>query len=225
MSRGPDRTEGCGTVANQRSSNSRLLAIGFAVLVVGVLLVLVIIRNADDDPAEPSPVATEGQEQAEAPTEASTPLTPEQLSTARLPLPLEVPEGTEAMAIRMNFVRAVAAIPAPGDRVNVYRFLSATGQDAEPAEGEAAQPAVPSTSLPAPGPDSELVLPEMQVLAVTGPLPAANDGTLTVVLAVPSDQVPGLMPLANDSQLWFTLLPGADEERTDGATEPTEEPA
>lgn len=225
MTRGPDRTEGCGTVANQRSSNSRLLAIGFAVLVVGVLLVLVIIRNADDEPAQPSPVATDGQEQTDQPAEAETPLTPEQFSSSRLPLPLDVPEGTEAMAMRMNFVRSMAAIPAPGDRVNVYRFLSATGQDAEPAEGETGQAVGPSSSLPAPGPDSVLVLPEMQVLAVTGPLPAANDGNLTVVLAVPSDQVPGLMPLANDSQLWFTLLPSVDEEPTEAGTESTEEPA
>ena len=81
-------------MATQRSSNTRLLAIGFAVLVVGVLLVLVIIRNADDDPAEPSPVATGGQDQqTEQPTESSTPLTPEQLSSARLPLPLDIPRA------------------------------------------------------------------------------------------------------------------------------------
>ncbi len=220
---GPLQTKGTGPVANQRSSNSRLLAIGFAVLVVGVLLVLVIIRNADDDPAEPSPVATGQDQQTEQPTESSTPLTPEQLSSARLPLPLDVPEGTEAMAVRMNFVRSVAAIPTPGDRVNVYRFLSAGGRRTR--RGRTGRPARPRRRaprrLPAPGPDSELVLPEMQVLAIMGPLPAANDGTLTVVLAVPSEEVPGLMPLADDSQLWFTLLPAqeeASEAPSDGAS-------
>ena len=216
-------------MANQRSSNSRLLAIGFAVLVVGVLLVLVIIRNADDDPAEPSPVATGQDQQTEQPTESSTPLTPEQFSGARLPLPLDVPDGTEAMAVRLNFVRSVAAVPTPGDRVNVYRFLSEDDEDAEAAQQPDAQgteqPVFPPSSLPAPGPDSELVLPEMEVLAVTGPLPAANDGTLTVVLAVPSEAVPGLMPLADDSQLWFTLLPDVEDEPTEGATDGTEEPA
>ena len=209
-------------MANQRSSNSRLLAIGFAVLVVGVLLVLVIIRNADDDPAEPSPVATGGQqEQTEQPTEASTPLTPEQLSSARLPLPLDVPEGTEAVAVRVPFDRAVAAIPAPGDRVNLYRALAASGE----GEGPQVETGGTAGGLPEPGPAGELFLPEMQVLAVTGPLPAANDGTLTVVLAVPSDEVPELMPVATARELWFTLLPNAEDDPTEGATESTEEPA
>lgn len=222
MTRGADRTKGCGTVANQRSSNSRLLAIGFAVLVVGVLLVLVIIRNADDEPAQPSPVATEGQQdQTGQPAEAETPLTPEQLSTARLPLPLEVPEGTEAIAVRLAFDRAVAAIPAPGDRINVYRAL-ATAAD---GEGPQVDTGGAAGSLPDAGPAGELLVPDTEVLAVTGPLPAANDGTLTVVLAVPSPQVPGLMPVATARQLWFTLLPSVDDEPTEGATEPTEEPA
>jgi Flp pilus assembly protein CpaB len=218
-------------VANVRSSNSKLLAVGFAVLVVGVLLVLVIIRNTDDPPAQPSPVATEQDPEPVEPT----PLTAEQLSTARLPLPLEVPDGTEAMAVRINFVRSVAAIPAPGDRVNVYRFLSA---EAAQAAGDGATeapvtPSTPTTTLPDPGPDSEQVIGDVEVLAVTGPLPASNDGVLTMVLAVPSADVPGLMPLADDSQLWFTLLPAAEEEPTDAptdastdeGTESSEEPA
>lgn len=217
-------------MANQRSSNSRLLAIGVAVLVVGVLLVLVIVRNADDEPADPAPVATE-QQDADGPTEQETPLTPQQLSTARLPLPLEVPEGTEALAMRMTFVRSVAAIPSPGDRVNVYRYLAATdGEAPAPDDTEVDAPTTPgvTSSLPDPGPDSELVLTESEVLAVTGPLPAANGGELTMVLAVPPGDVPGLMPLADDSQLWFTLLPGVEEatdEPTDAATDGTEEPA
>lgn len=211
-------------MANQRSSNSRLLAIGFAVLVVGVLLVLVIVRNTDDPPADTSPVAAQGAED-DVPAESATPLTPEQLSTARLPLPLEVPEGTEAMAMRLNFVRAVAAIPAPGDQVNVYRFLAAADDaSADGDEPSTEPPSVPSR-LPEPGPESEQVLASVEVLAVTGPLPAANDGVLTVVLAVPSPAVPGLMPLADDAQLWFTLVSSPDDEPTEAATErSTEEP-
>lgn len=222
--------KGGGAVANQRSSNSKLLAIGVAVLVVGVLLVLVIIRNTDDGPAQPSPVATDGQEQQEeSPADSSTPLTPEEFSSSRLPLPLEVPEGTEALAVRLPFDRSVAAIPAPGDRVSLYRFLSAAGDEApaEPApQGqEPPAPTGPTSSLPTPGPSSEQVLSEIEVLGVTGPLPAANDGVLTVVLAVPSPDVPGLMPLADDSQLWLTLLPTPDEEPTEAGTEGTEEPS
>lgn len=216
-------------VAN-RSSNSRLLAIGFAVLVVGVVLVLVIIRNTDDEPAEPSQAATDQEAGTEEPTESATPLTPEQLSSARLPLPLDVPEGTEAMAVRVNFMRSIAAVPSPGDLVNLYRLPEPTDRgDAEQADPD--QPVTPTVGLPDPGPDSEQVLAEIEVLAVTGPLPAANDGTLTVVLAVPTADVPGLMPLANDAELWLTLPPAPDEAATEGdepadqATDSTEEPS
>lgn len=198
-------------MATQRSSNSRLLAIGFAVLVVGVLLVLVVVRNADDAPAEPSPVATE-RATDDQPIEQSTPLTPEELSTARLPLPLEVPAGTEAVAVRMDFVRSVAAIPSPGDRVNVYRHASATDGEDQP---DATAPTSTTSAFPDPGPDAEPLLDGVEVLAVTGPLPAANDGALTIVLALSPDDVPRVLPLADTSQLWFTLPPASE----DGAAE------
>lgn len=215
-----------------RTSNSRLLAIGFAVLVVGVVLVLLIVRNTgDDDPAQPSPVATEGQdgEEGDGPAEQQTPLTSEQLSSARLPLPLEIPEGTEAMAVRVPFDRSVAAIPAPGDLVNLYRHLApgAEQEEQEEQEGEegedGAPVAPPTTSLPDRGPDAELALPEVEVLAVTGSLPAANDGTVTAVLAIPTSEVAGLMPLAHANELWFTLLPASEDEAAEEPAAPATE--
>lgn len=216
-------------VAN-RSSNSRLLAIGFAVLVVGVVLVLVIIRNTDDEPAAPSPAATDQGTTADEPTESSTPLTQEQLSSARMPLPLDVPDGTEAMAVRVNFMRSVAAVPTAGDVVNLYRLPERPDDD---SADQPDQPATPRVGLPAPGPDAEQVLAAVEVLAMTGPLPAANDGTLTVVLAVPTGEVAAMMPLADDGELWLTLPPapaGDDDAEPDAtspdeATEGTEEPA
>jgi Flp pilus assembly protein CpaB len=201
-------------VANQRSSNSRLLAVGFAVLVIGVLLVLVIIRNGDETPADPAPPST-GQP-TDAAAEQPLPLSPEQLATARLPLPLDVPDGSEAVAVRVNFMRGVAAIPAPGDRINVYRLP----QDSDDARPETETPTVPGSGLPPRGPDAEQVLTDVEVLAVTGPLPSTNDGTLTFVVAATPDQVPGLLTLANDDELWFTLLPAPD-----AAEEATEAPA
>lgn len=191
---------------------------GFAVLVIGVLLVLVIIRNSDDPAATPAPTATQTGEDTSQPSDQSTPLSPEQLSTARLPLPLEVPEGMEALAVRANFMRSIAAIPTPGDLVNLYRLP-------EPAEGEQDDeddedgPAAPvGDELPDPGPDAEQLLTETEVLAVTGPLPSANDGTVTLVVAVPTAEVAGVMPAANTSEVWFTLLPEAEATPTDGAT-------
>lgn len=220
-----------------RSSNSRLLAIGFAVLVVGVVLVLVIIQNTDDEPAEPSPaaVAQDAAAEADEPDETSTPLTQEELSTARLPLPLDVPEGTEAMAVRVNFMRSVAAVPTAGDVVNLYRLPDASdGEESDAGAEDPDQPATPTAGLPEPGPDAEQVLTEVGVLAMTGPLPAANDGTLTVVLAVPTAEVAALMPVADAGELWLTLPPApeGDGSTEQDATEPdtptegtTEEPS
>jgi hypothetical protein len=174
------------------SSNSRLLMIGMAVLVIGVILVLLIVRGGigDNDPVTPaaSPSPTVGAE-AEHPAPAETPMTGEQISTARL----------------------------PGDRVNLYR-LPATDEQAAPATEPPAEPGAPTSQLPAPGPDSELTLSDVAVLAVTGPLPAANDGTLTFVLALQPADVPSVMALANADELWFTLLPAPDEP-TEDATE------
>lgn len=198
--------------AGSRSSNARLLAVGVAVLVIGVILVLIIIRNTDDPAATPAPVATQ-TDQAGGESDDGETLTPEQLSTARLPLPLDVPEGTEAIAVRANFMRSVAAIPAPGDRVSLYRLPAPGDEDGEAQQEET------GTTLPDAGPDAELVLTDSEVLAVTGPLPASNDGTITLVVAVPTNDVAGVMPVANTNDVWFTLLPSPEEEGTEQPTD------
>lgn len=201
-------------MASSRSSNARLLAIGFAVLVIGVLLVLIIVRNTDDPAATPAPTATQGQQDdGDESSDDSTQMSPEQLSTARLPLPLDVADGHEAIAVRANFMRSVAAIPAPGDLVSLYRLPAAVAADDED------DTQAPSTTLPEAGPDAEQVVAEVEVLAVTGPLPSSNDGTITLVVAVPTGDVPGVMPVANASEVWFTLLPSPEDEATEQATE------
>lgn len=198
-------------MANQRTSNSRLLAVGVAVLAVGVLLVLLIVRNSGDEPPPGSPPAAEQPttpDQAQQPP-APAPLTPEQLSSARLQLPLAVPDGMEAIAIRVNFMRSVAAVPVSGDRVNLYRLAEPVDDD------EADEDGVPVPGQPQPRPVQ--VVGDVEVLAVTGPLPAANDGTLTLVVAVPSVDIPAAMEVANDAEAWFTLLPSPEGDEEDDA--------
>lgn len=203
---------------NMRASNSRLLAVGVVVLVVGVALVLLIVRNSDDGGSPASPVATESSDGTSSGTAASAsgasqqPMTAEELSSARLPLPLAVAEGQEAIAVRANFMRAVAAVPAPGDLVNLYRLPQATQQD---QGDDVDEPAVTRSS----DADAELIVQGAEVLAVTGPMPASNDGTLTIVVAVDPAEVPGLMPIANDSEIWFTLLPSPEAEPQDVGSE------
>lgn len=212
------------------SSNSRLLAIGAAVLVVGVILVLVIIRSGDDTPSDPAAQAADDPTAVATESETDTPLTPEQLSTARMALPLEVPDGMEAFATTVNFVRGVAGVPTAGDHVKLYRLPQAVIVELD-AEGQLVpQPPVPGSGLPPIPPAAEVVIADAEVLGVTGSVPSANGGTITLVLSVTPETVPTLMALSNEAdlpegtevgeelisdhtnELWFTLLPEVEDE-------------
>lgn len=181
------------------NSSSRMLIIGALVLVVGVILVLLVLRADAGTPAA-SPdggqdVAAAGQVESGEPVGQAAQaqaMTVEELSSGRLPLPPEVPDGFEAVAVRASFVRGLAAIPSPGDLVNLYR----SGNGEEGAQVD----------------DAEFVLGDLEVLAVIGPLPTQNEGEVTFLLAVDPADVPGLLPVAGSSELWFTLLPQNDDE-------------
>jgi hypothetical protein len=202
-------------VASQGSSNnSRLVAVGAVVLLLGVILVLLILRGSvGGDETAPDPVAAESADQDEEPDEASH----EQVelvdedddATVRVPLPLEVEDGFEAVTVRVAYDRGLAALPQAGDRIVLYRLAAdPEEQDADRVEEDA------DASAP-PGDDAERVLDEVEVLGVIGPRPAANDGTLTFVVALEEDEVPGILPLARDGAIWFTLLPDEDGAGTD----------
>jgi hypothetical protein len=194
------------------SSNTRLVVVGGIVLLIGVILVLFILRGTigGDDPAEPEPAAPNGETaQATEPTESGGAaaeadlVSGDESSTARIDLPLDLEDGQEAVSVRASFMRGVAALPSAGDRVVVYRLA------AEEEDEDDDAPAGPG-----PDGDAERVLDDVEVLGVIGPRPAANDGTLTFVLAVDEADVPGLLPIARDAHLWLTLLP--DEDVDDG---------
>jgi hypothetical protein len=181
-----------------RSSSTRLLAVGALVLVVGVILVLLVLRGnvgttaaAPDGPVDASAAA---QLQEEAAATPPAPTTIEELAAVRLPLPPTVPDGYEAVAVRASFVRGLAAIPTPGDHVNLYR---AADTDEETPDEPAA---------------AELVLDDLEVLALIGPLPTQNEGEVTFLLAVDPADVPALLPVAGSAELWFTLLPQGEAE-------------
>jgi Flp pilus assembly protein CpaB len=193
------------------TSSTRLLAIGALVLVVGVILVLLVLRGnvggspaaapdpAGDDPADVTAAATTGSESAP----AVVPTTVEELASVRLPLPAAVPDGYEGVAVRASFIRGLAAIPTPGDHVNLYR--ATTGGETEDDGTAGADPV------------AELVLPDLEVLALIGPLPTQNEGEITFLVAVEPDDVGTLLPVAGSGEVWFTLLPKADADVEDEA--------
>jgi len=181
-------------VASTRAAGgNRLLMIGALVLIVGVILVLLVLRSGGDDVqaagVEAAPTGDTVDAEGAATTEPapSATLTVEELASSRLPLPLPVPEGSEAVALRASFVRGVAAVPQPGDRVKVYRA-----------------PALEGTVVDEP---ASVLLDDVEVLALVGPLPTQNEGEITFLVAVDEAEVPSLLPVARDAELWFTLLP------------------
>jgi hypothetical protein len=196
----PPRRASVATKAS--SSSTRLLSIGALVLVVGVILVLLVLRGnaggttvaAPED--GPPDVTAAGQVEDGDSAPAVTPTTVEELASVRLPLPASVPDGYEGVAVRASFIRGLAAIPTPGDHVNLYRATNG-GED--------------EAGLPVPG-EAELVLDDLEVLALIGPLPTQNEGEVTFLLAVAPDDVATVLPVAGSSELWFTLLPKAATE-------------
>ena len=194
-------------MATQTSkSNTRLVAIGGVVLLVGVILVLLILRGTvgGDDPAPPEQATNSDDEPAtEQTTTRESDLVPsEEASTARVDLPLDIAEGHEAVSVRATYVRGVAALPTGGDRVVLYALPDAPEDDED-------------EDVPAPDGDAQRVVADVEVLGVIGPRPAANDGTLTFVLAVPEAEVGALLPIARDRDLWLTLMPHEDDEGVD----------
>lgn len=213
-------------MSNQATSNSsRLLIIGAAVLLVGVILVLLVLRNDignDNEPAAEPTTATGTPSPPPPPDPRAGLVGSEQAMTARLG-DLDMAPGFEAAAMRVTFIRGVAALVVPGDRVNLYSLAPGAGQiptpgaqPTEPTEGtETEAPTTPAV-LPTPTAATR-VLSDVEVLGTIGPLPAANDGVLTLILALPSDSVESTLELANVGLLWATLLP-SDDEPTDVAS-------
>jgi hypothetical protein len=206
-------------VSNQATSNSsRLLIIGAAVLLVGVILVLLVLRNDIGGSEQPAaqPTNTTSPAPAPAPDPRAGLVGSEQAATARLG-DLDFEEGFEAAAMRVTFIRGIAAVVVPGDRVNLYSLAPGAGEapvpgqqpTAEPTEGETeVEPTTPAV-LPTPTAATR-VLTDIEVLGIIGPRPAANDGVLTLILALPSNSVESTLELANVGLLWATLLPSED---------------
>lgn len=207
-------------MSNQATSNSsRLLIIGAAVLLVGVILVLLVLRSDLGNDAEPAAQTSPTTQTSPPPADPRAGLvSSEQAAVARLADPLEVKEGFEAAALRVTFVRGVAAVVVPGDRLNLYSLAPGAGQvpvaqpQPQPTEGESEASETPTTPAVLPTPTAATrVLTDIEVLGIIGPRPAANDGVLTLLLAIPTPSVETTLELANNGLLWATLLPGSQE--------------
>lgn len=193
-------------VASSEQRSSRLLIVGALVFAIGVILVLLVLNSGDDvatpAPSGPTTAATSPtQDGSTAPTRPTTVL-PEP-SGVRIPRPFVVPEGYEAVAIRTDFVRGVAALPGPGDHVNIYRLPAA---DNAVRGDEPAQPGAEPHYL-SPNPDAETFLSDVEVLGIVGPATSAGDGSPVLIMAIRTADVPRLLPVIASGEVWMTLLP------------------
>lgn len=194
--------------------STRLLAVGITVLVAALVLLLVAQRSEPDpivvadDTSDVAASATE-DEGAAAPDTGTVGALAE--DAARLPMPLEVPTGHEAVAVTSTYDAAVAGLPVPGDRVNLYAVFQQGVPDAlatdAGASGEAAANA---------GKGAIRTLSGVEVLGVTGVEPQTGGGSVTLVLALEPADAERTIYLAAAEQVWFSLV-APDHTPVDGA--------
>ncbi|MDX1511670.1 MAG: hypothetical protein R3249_10000 [Nitriliruptorales bacterium] len=184
------------------SNSNRLLLIGVLVFVVGVVLVLLVFWGLNNED-EPVSVVTENPTTTTQPQPRAQPTAPVQ----RLPFVIEVPSEMEGVAIRLDSVRGLIAVPIPGDRVNIYQLPSVEDFILEDPLDPTSQPILPASAT--------LLLSEIEILGLDSPPGAAGD--VSFVVALDPGDVERLLPLIEARQLWFTLLPQPEEDTTEAA--------
>ena len=163
-----------------RNRSTALIGVGAAVFVVGAALTFLLVRDdGDEKKVSASAPAAQSAVQTAAPAAAPTAAT------------VAVPDGKEAVAVQVPTVPGLAGYAKIGDRVNVY----GTFKDRQPN----------STAKGAPV--AKLVIPDAEVLAVTGPAAGAEVGNTTYLLAVNPGGAEQVIYLASFEGIWLSLTP------------------
>lgn len=162
--------------------STQMLLIGVAVFVIGAGVVLVSLIGSGGDSGESSATTTSTLRQ---PGQVVVPS-----DGAPVPSTFTIPEGKQAVAVQVPYVAGLAGYAKAGDRVNIYATLEkGTGADGTPP------------------PVAKLILPAVEVLAVTGPGAGAESGNQTYLLALDADQAEQAIFLARFESVWMTLVP------------------
>jgi Flp pilus assembly protein CpaB len=159
-----------------------MLLLGLAVFVVGFAVVFMALTGGS------------GDKKAAAPTTPTTEVAAGRviIPAAGVPAPttFTIPTGKQAMAVQVAYVAGLAGYAKPGDVVNVYATVekSQPNSDIKP-------------------PLAKLVLPNVEVLAVTGPGPGSDAGNTTYLLALDAAQAEQAIFFSRFEGLWMTLVP------------------
>ena len=125
----------------------------------------------------------------------------------------QFPEGTEALSLPLDYVRAVSGHVQAGDSVNAY----VTGSRAKvnlDIDIETGNDGIPeSVSVGAKGQATFLLLDEIPVIEVLGANPEQETSTPTMTLAVTKKEAATLISAQETAKLWFTLVPGEEDEQ------------
>jgi hypothetical protein len=143
-----------------KNRSTILIAIGAAVFVVGAGLAFLAVRGNDADPSPRVQTAAVAAPKTGAVTAAG----------AAAPS-FEIPEGKQALAVAVDYVRGVAGFVKAGDKVNVFGTVK---PGSPPPKGLTT-------------PVAKLVLPDVQVLSVSAPAAAAGGPTTFVLALNPAD--------------------------------------
>jgi hypothetical protein len=167
-------------MAMRRSSQMLILGLAIFLIGAGVVLVSFMGSGAGKDQSAASATTTTVQ--------AGTVVVNTAAPVA--PTSFTIPDGKQAVAIQVPFVAGLAGYAKAGDTVNVYATVDEKAAGVEPAP-----------------PVSKLILPGVQVLAVTGPAPGADTGNATYLLALDASQAEQAIFFAKFQSMWLTLVP------------------
>jgi Flp pilus assembly protein CpaB len=163
--------------------SSQMLLLGLAIFVIGAGVVLVSFTGSGGDKDKSAASTTTTTIQAGTVVVNAAPAAPTSFT---------IPEGKQAVAVQLPFVSGLAGYAKAGDTVNVYGNIQTKDEKA------GTQPTPPS---------SKLILPDVQVLAVTGPAPGTDGGNATYLLALDAAQAEHAIFFARFETLWLTLVP------------------
>lgn len=163
--------------------STQMLVLGLAVFVIGAGVVILTLGGSGGGGSGATASTTSTTRQA------GTVVIPAATGTP-LPATFTIPEGKQAVAVQVPYVEGLAGYARAGDLVNVY----GTVEKAETIPG-------------IPPPVAKLLLPAVQVLAVTGPGPGTGTGSTTYLLALDAAQAEQVIFFARFESLWMTLAP------------------
>ncbi|MDQ3946976.1 MAG: RcpC/CpaB family pilus assembly protein [Actinomycetota bacterium] len=163
--------------------STQMLILGLAVFVIGAGVVIIALGGSGGDSAAPAVTTTTIQ--------AGTVVIPAATGTP-VPTTFTIPDGKQAVGIQVPFVAGLAGYAKPGDLVNVYATI-----EKAPVTPDAVPPLA----------HTKMVLPGVEVLAVTGPGPGAGAGNTTYLLALDAVQAEQAIFFARFESLWLTLAP------------------